>query len=156
MAARTVSRGNYSVRVYDNAREQGRQAEQIKAEEAAAAAAQAEMDRIAAERRAIAEQQQQQLAAAQAQALKIQEEQAAQAEQLQAAYQLRISQIQSFGNAVSQSLRALGAYSAGGKQGPTASMTRRKPGRTGASSTAASLRIGTMGRSPGSGANLAT
>jgi len=156
MATRTVPRGDYAVRVYDTSRPQGRQAEQIKAEEAAAAAAQAELNRLAAERQAIAEQQRQQLAAAQAESLKIQQEQAARAEQLQAAQQLRISQIQSFGSAVSQSLRILGGYAGGGQQGPTASMTRRKPGRAGVSSTTASLRIGTVGRSPGSGANLAT
>lgn len=81
--ARTVRRGNYSVRIYDDPRANGRQAQQILAEEAAAAKAQAELDRIAAERRAIAEQQQRELAAAQAESLKIQQAQAARAEELQ-------------------------------------------------------------------------
>ena len=122
---------------------------------AKAAAAQAEMDRIAREREAMAAEQQ-------AQMQKLQSEQAAAAvaqkertSALQAQQVQRTAEINASGQAVTSSLQILG--DSGGKQGPTAAMAPKVKGRVSASSSnPTGLRIGSTMTGSGVGTNLGT
>jgi len=113
---------------------------------------QREMERIAREREAMAAQQQAQLVAMQQQQAQQEIAQQTRVSELQTAQQERLGGIRARGQAVTQSLQIL-AQSSG--QGPTAAMTNPKAAQSGARSTTASLRMGSLGRASGSGANLA-
>lgn len=158
MACRRVRhpQGFYVTVCDDPPRPDGRAAEEIRRQEAAAAEAarvQAELNRLAAERQAAVQQQQQQLAAAQAQSLKIQQDQAAQVQQLQAAQDQRLASVRLVGDAVTQSLKILGNMQRMGAA-PTAAMSAQRKTRRGAPTASASLRIGSGSYAAGSGANF--
>ena len=142
--------------------------------QAYAAAKQAEADRLAAERTALAKQQQEQLAAMQRQQAEALKQQQAQAAGLRGEQAKRLSALEADtarrqaainaardrdvglararGAAVSGSLRVL---SQGPNQaGPNAQQSSRSQQVRGAKNTAASLRMGSSSRSRGAGANL--
>jgi hypothetical protein len=127
------------------------------AADAQAAAAQAEMDRIAREQEAVVAQQQaqlQQLQSDQAAAVVAQKEQAS---TLQAQQAQRVGEISARGQAVSSSLRILASASTTGKQGPTAALTPGGKGRASASrANETGLRIGSTMTGNGVGTNLGT
>ena len=115
--------------------------------------AQAQMDRLAAERTAAVVQQQQQLQEAQRQQAELAAAQGKEAADLQAQQAARVAGIQNAGSAVTQSLQILGKQQT--KQGPTASVAK-KPGTqvAGGRTAARSLQIGSTSSTPGAGTNL--
>jgi Skp family chaperone for outer membrane proteins len=111
-----------------------------------------ELNRLAREREAIAAQQQaemQRLAAEQEAAMAAQSQQTA---EMKAQQQEQLAGIRARGTAVTQSLQILARQ--GAQQAPSASVGG-KPTVQGAKQTTAGLRIGATGRASGSGTNVA-
>jgi len=129
-----------------------------KAQEAAdrqAAARQAELDALAAEREVAAAQQKAQLAAMQeAQESKAQA-QAAQRAQLEQIHAQRMAKLKAEGNAATATARSLQVLAMKKQtKAPTATQTKAVQGTRGAKTTNVGLRMGSSSRGTGSGANL--